>query len=88
MLEDYVTTYQHLTVPNSRQTVRLEAELRKTFNCLNYIRQSLMCFADTALEGLDPYAEAESRIGTLGIGTTHVCRNYQTIKKFADVNRS
>ncbi|TID26407.1 hypothetical protein E6O75_ATG00900 [Venturia nashicola] len=88
ILEDFLTTYKELDVPQSRRGVKSGPELRKTLNCFNYIRQSLMCFADTALEGLDPFAEAENRTGgTLGIGTTHVCRNYQMLKSFAYDNR-
>ncbi|KAE9966554.1 hypothetical protein EG328_008819 [Venturia inaequalis] len=85
ILEDFLDTYKGLSVSRSSRRANSEIGLRKTYNCFNYLRQSLMCFADTALEGLDPYAEAENRTsGTLGIGSTHVCRNYQMLKSFAD----
>ncbi|QDS71059.1 hypothetical protein FKW77_008679 [Venturia effusa] len=87
ILEDFLTTYRDLNVSTHRKT-RSRTQLLKTFNCFNYLRQGLMCFADTALEGLDRYSEAENRTnGTLGIGTTHVCRNYQTLKSFAEESR-
>ena len=47
-----------------------------------------MCYGDTALEGADPYSIAEGRdkvlVGTSGIGTTHMCKNYDEIVSYAE----
>ncbi|KAK1973352.1 hypothetical protein LZ30DRAFT_611106 [Colletotrichum cereale] len=45
-----------------------------TFECFSYLHSALLCCSDTALEGSDIYAEADGRNGTLGIGSTHVCK--------------
>ncbi|KAI5361667.1 Putative mycotoxin biosynthesis protein UstYa [Septoria linicola] len=61
---------------------------RHILHCFDYLRQAIMCYGDTALEGADPYSIAEGRdkvtIGTSGIGTTHMCKNYDDIKSYAE----
>lgn len=44
-----------------------------------------MCCGDTALEGADPYHPPE--VGTKGIGTTHVCKEYDAIFEWAEERR-
>lgn len=49
-------------------------------HCFDYLRLSIMCHADLALEGSDPYHLAGSdRMGTLGLGSTHVCRDWDAL---------
>ncbi|KAK1975432.1 hypothetical protein LZ30DRAFT_605645, partial [Colletotrichum cereale] len=59
-------------------------EVDHAWHCFDYIRQSLMCCGDTSLEGADPF-NPPSR--TLGFGTTHVCRDYDAIFKYAEEHR-
>lgn len=40
-------------------------------HCFDYLRMSLMCCGDTALEGQDVNPR-----GTFGLGTTHVCKDW------------
>lgn len=76
-------------------------------HCLDYIRMSVMCHADTALEGSDPMSiargdravcEISSRLrhlerransgeiiqGTSGLGSTHVCKNWDDVMSWTD----
>ncbi|PPJ54953.1 hypothetical protein CBER1_08972 [Cercospora berteroae] len=63
---------------------------RHVLHCFDYLRQSIQCYGDTALEGADEFSIAEGRdkvlVGTSGIGTTHMCKNYDQIKKYAEDN--
>ena len=60
------------------------------FHCFDYLRQAIMCCGYTALEGADVYEQATGTDtfsqGTFGIGTTHVCKNYEEIYQYAEEN--
>lgn len=43
-----------------------------------------MCFGDTTLEGQTQTPGLENVPGTDGTGATHVCRNFEEIRAFAD----
>lgn len=47
-------------------------------HCLEYIRQSLICAADTTIE-LTVKAPEEGRVGVRGFGTQHVCRDFRQL---------
>ncbi|KAF3902728.1 hypothetical protein AA313_de0202613 [Arthrobotrys entomopaga] len=51
-------------------------------HCLEYLRHSIMCAADTALE---PWKEEEG--GVDGWGTTHMCRDYDELFRWAEAYR-
>ncbi|KAK6544808.1 hypothetical protein TWF694_001490 [Orbilia ellipsospora] len=51
-------------------------------HCLEYLRHSIMCSADTALE---PWKAEEG--GVDGWGTTHMCRDYDELFKWAEAYR-
>ncbi|KAH6623943.1 hypothetical protein F5144DRAFT_584826 [Chaetomium tenue] len=53
-------------------------------HCFRYLRQSLLCCGDTALEGQDPNTDA---LGTDGTGAVHVCKDFDAIRSWADGNR-
>ncbi|KAH6855449.1 hypothetical protein B0I37DRAFT_56413 [Chaetomium sp. MPI-CAGE-AT-0009] len=53
-------------------------------HCFRYLRQSLLCCGDTALEGQDPNANT---LGTDGTGAVHVCKDYDAIRSWADGHR-
>lgn len=45
----------------------------------------VMCHGDTALEGRGPYSEEpEDSTGTLGLGTTHVCTDWNALFDWAE----
>ena len=44
-------------------------------HCIDYLRQSLMCHADTNLEPI-----IEELGGATGFGSEHKCRNFEKIK--------
>ncbi|KAH7123581.1 hypothetical protein B0J11DRAFT_529353 [Dendryphion nanum] len=52
-------------------------------HCLDYLRQSLMCAADTTLEPVDPV-----RGGVTGWGVSHTCRSYEDLKTWAESRRA
>lgn len=45
-------------------------------HCFDYLRQSILCGADTTLEGF-------SKLGG-GFGITHQCRNYDEVLEWAN----
>ncbi|KAF2748551.1 hypothetical protein M011DRAFT_352940 [Sporormia fimetaria CBS 119925] len=50
-------------------------------HCFDYIRQALMCHADTNLEYNDPVTKV-----TTGWGTERVCRDFDAVIRWADDN--
>lgn len=58
-------------------------------DCFDYLRQSLMCCGDTALEGgSEPESFPEGIVGTDGWGVQHVCKTYADINVFANEHRA
>ena len=56
-------------------------------HCFDYLRQALMCAADTALEQLQS-GEGGLIAGVDGWGTTHRCRDYQKVSNWATSYRA
>ncbi|KAL2005653.1 hypothetical protein VTN00DRAFT_10146 [Thermoascus crustaceus] len=52
--------------------------------CFDYLRQSLLCCGDTALEGQNNFTDLP---GTDGTGGTHVCKRYGDIWEWAEERR-
>ncbi|KAI0160424.1 hypothetical protein GGR57DRAFT_499110 [Xylariaceae sp. FL1272] len=52
-------------------------------HCLQYIKMSLTCCADTALEG---QARGSDLPGTDGYGSYHTCRNFDEVLSWAEAN--
>ncbi|PQE27914.1 Tat pathway signal sequence protein [Rutstroemia sp. NJR-2017a BBW] len=46
-------------------------------HCLEYIRQSLICSADTTIELAEK--AAEGKVGVRGFGTEHICRDFHQL---------
>ena len=55
----------------------------KSYSCIDYLRQSLMCHADTNLEPVDWEAG-----GVTGWGSQRTCRNYQAVVEWANEFRT
>jgi len=53
-------------------------------HCFRYLRQSLVCCGDTALEGQNPSSNISSTDGT---GAVHMCKDFEAIRLWADDNR-
>ncbi|KAK5996528.1 Oxidase ustYa [Cladobotryum mycophilum] len=53
-------------------------------HCFRYLRQSLVCCGDTALEGQDPNTDT---FGTDGTGAVHMCKDFEAIRSWADEHR-
>ncbi|KXS97016.1 hypothetical protein AC578_1895 [Pseudocercospora eumusae] len=49
------------------------------YHCLDYLRQIILCHGDTALEG-----SLDGLYGTSGWGTTHICKDQEAIRNFAE----
>lgn len=58
--------------------------LQHVGHCFDYLRSSLMCCGDTALEG---QASDTNEPGTLGEASHHVCKDYKRIKSWAESHR-
>ncbi len=54
-------------------------------HCFRYLRQSILCCGDTALEGQDP--DNHVLPATDGTGAVHVCKDYDAIRSWADEHR-
>ncbi|KAK1774682.1 hypothetical protein QBC45DRAFT_424309 [Copromyces sp. CBS 386.78] len=52
-------------------------------HCWDYLRQGIMCNADTTLEWITPPDES----GSTGWGYQHTCRNFQQVFDWAERNR-
>lgn len=48
-------------------------------HCFDYLRQSIMCAADSTLERMDP-----KTVTTDGWGTTHQCHDYDALFKWSE----
>ena len=56
-------------------------------HCFDYLRQALMCSADTTLERLQ--SGSEGLLPSVdGWGTTHECRDFQQVSSWARTNRA
>ncbi|KAK2600048.1 hypothetical protein QQS21_005212 [Conoideocrella luteorostrata] len=60
-----------------------DMDLGHLSHCWDYLRQSIMCSADTTLEWLEPPEEH----GTTGWGYQHKCRDFSAISSWAEENR-
>jgi hypothetical protein len=54
-----------------------------TTHCWDYLRQSIMCCADTSLEGSAPFSKNQ----TNGFGNVHVCKNYKEVTAWIETTR-
>ncbi|KAM3522582.1 hypothetical protein MY4038_008568 [Beauveria bassiana] len=57
---------------------------RHVEHCFRYLRQSLLCCGDTALEGQDPNTD---KAATNGVGAVHMCKDFEAIRSWAEDNR-
>ncbi|CAI6277560.1 unnamed protein product [Periconia digitata] len=51
-------------------------------HCFDYLRQALMCASDTSLE-----ERSDEISGVKGWGTTHQCRDFESVKEWAEMHR-
>lgn len=60
----------------------MDVALPHTEHCFDYIRQSLMCAADSALEKRN-----DTIGGVTGWGTSHQCRDFSALQEWAEMHR-
>jgi hypothetical protein len=55
-------------------------------HCFEYLRQALICAADTNLEDLESFVDDQGndRVQTDGWGTERVCRDFEAVKVWAE----
>ncbi len=56
-------------------------------HCFEYLRQSIMCCADTALEG-DQTTFPKGFVGSDGWDAKHVCKDYRQVYRYLEDNRA
>lgn len=56
-------------------------------HCFEYLRQSIMCSGDLALEG-DQTTFPDGSVGSDGWDAKHVCRDWTQIKDYLEANRA
>lgn len=54
---------------------------RHADHCFRYLRQTIVCCADTALEGQNPRAPIPDTDET---GATHLCKDFEMVKAWAE----
>jgi hypothetical protein len=58
-------------------------------HCIDYLRQSIQCSADTTLEEpLDAPSTSPDLAGLDGWGVTHTCRDYSAVYEWAKAHRA
>lgn len=57
-----------------------------THHCLNLLRQAILCASDTTLDAINDLAENDEP-ATNGLGTVHVCRDWQAVYDFVTENQ-
>lgn len=60
---------------------------RHVAHCIAYLRQAIMCSADTALEGR-PTTLPEGSVNSDGWDATHVCKDYSQVKDYLEKVRA
>ncbi|CBX98577.1 hypothetical protein IAQ61_007796 [Plenodomus lingam] len=60
-----------------------DEEIEHNDHCFNYLRNAIMCFGDTTLEGQSQDPLFQDVAGTDGTGALHICRNYDEIFAWA-----
>jgi hypothetical protein len=64
-----------------------EHELVHNDHCFDYLRNAIMCMADTTLEGQIEGKDRDGETGTDGTGAMHVCRNWDEVVRWAEGKR-
>lgn len=62
-----------------------EPKLGHFNHCVDYLREGIMCYGDTALEGQSTYSSKERANGN---GSNHVCKNFENILDWANKRSS
>lgn len=57
-----------------------------THHCLNLLRQAILCASDTTLDPIN-YMGDSGEPATDGVGTLHVCRDWQAVYDFVTENQ-
>jgi len=57
-------------------------------HCFNYLRQAILCAADTTIEASQPKVRPDGKndSGASGFGMTHTCRDWTQVREYLDEN--
>ncbi|KAH9830019.1 uncharacterized protein C8Q71DRAFT_799565 [Rhodofomes roseus] len=55
--------------------------------CLNYLRQAVLCASDITIDAMDTKDDDGNLIGTDGVGSTHVCRDWSRVYEYVTENQ-
>ncbi|KAJ4341738.1 hypothetical protein N0V95_007130 [Ascochyta clinopodiicola] len=85
----HVTAYTDTLVLQMRagNTTLDEHQLSHNNHCVNYLRNAIMCTADTTLEGQAQTEGWRDTAGTDGTGGLHVCRDWDEVVAWAEGRR-
>lgn len=51
------------------------------------MRQAVLCGSDTTIDAMDAVDENGNVVGTDGVGSTHVCRDWSRVYEFVAENQ-
>jgi hypothetical protein len=59
-------------------------------HCFEYLRQALMCAADTNLEDTYPYVDEDGKafLATDGWSSEKICRDFEAVREWAETWRT
>ena len=56
-------------------------------HCLRYMRQMVLCHADTTLESAEPvFVEGSWRYGASGVGSVYKCKDWTALREYLEEN--
>ena len=85
-----VSMYHQLHCLNTLRiaSIHNNTEFGHISHCLDYLRQAILCQADTTLEEseVDVRPDGVLDSGATGLGVTHICRDWTQIRRFVETN--
>ncbi|RFU32353.1 hypothetical protein B7463_g3991, partial [Scytalidium lignicola] len=72
---------------NRTETQEFKETVWHSGHCFEYLRQSILCCGDTALEGKQTSFPDKNLPGSDGWDAKHICRNYDQIRNHLERNR-
>lgn len=58
------------------------------YHCVDYVRQTVMCLADPSLDAVTKDPDTPRRALNSGWGDTHVCRDFDALRKWTEDHRA
>ncbi|TLS27202.1 hypothetical protein PpBr36_04901 [Pyricularia pennisetigena] len=87
-LHAIAATYNNMLINNTNSSPNPDDMAPWHINhCFEYLRQTIMCCGDTALEG-EATTFPENETGSDGWDATHICKNYDQIHSYLEEKRA